>query len=98
MIPRDSLEDRFLWIIKGGVFGSGLLLAAGLALHLARPDQAASGSLLAGGLVVLMGVPAARLLLASAERIRRRDWLFLLATLIIVIELSLTMWFASRRM
>ena len=98
MIPIDNLEDRFLWIIKGGVFGSGLLLAAGLALHLARPDQAAARSLLAVGLIVLMAVPAGRLLLASAERIRRRDWLFLLATLLIVIELSLTMWFASRRM
>ena len=98
MTPTDSLEDRLLWIVKGGVFASGLLLALGLVLHLAQPDRAAARSLLAVGLIVLMAVPAGRLLLASAERIRQRDWLFLLATLLIVVELSLTMWFASRRM
>ena len=98
MTPSDSLEDRLLWIVKAGVFASGLLLALGLVLHLAQPDRAAARSLLAVGLIVLMAVPAGRLLLASAERIRQRDWLFLLATLLIVVELSLTMWFASRRM
>lgn len=98
MTPTDSLEDRLLWIVKAGVFASGLLLALGLVLHLVQPDRAAAPSLLAVGLLVLMAVPAGRLLLASAERIRRRDWLFLLATLLVVVELSLTMWFASRRM
>ena len=98
MTSVDNLEDRFLWIIKGGVFASGVLLALGLALHLARPDQPAARALLAVGLIVLMAVPATRLLLASAERIRRRDGLFLMATFLIVVELSLAMWFASRRM
>ena len=98
MTSPDNLEDRLLWIVKGGVLASGLLLALGLALHLVQADQPAARWLLSVGLLFLMAVPAGRLFLASAERIRRRDWLFLLATLLIVVELSLTMWFASRRM
>lgn len=94
--PAD-LEDRLLWIVKAGVLAAGLALAMGLLLHVLRGDQPASRSLLATGLVLLMAVPAVRVVIATAERVRRRDWYFVAATLLVLVELSLTMWFASRR-
>ena len=94
--PRD-LEDRLLWIVKIGVLASGLALAAGLGLHVVQGDTPAARSLLALGLILLMSVPAVRVVLATAERYRRRDWYFVTATLIVLVELSLAMWFASRR-
>ena len=98
MTGRDDLEDRLLWIVKAGVLTSGLALAAGLVLHLLRGDQAASRSLLALGLLCLMAVPGVRVVIATAERVRRRDWYFVVATVVVLVELSLAMWFASRRM
>ncbi len=94
--PRD-LEDRLLWIVKIGVLASALALAAGLGLHVFLGDRPAARSLLSLGLVLLMTVPALRVVLATVERVRRRDWYFVTATLIVLAELSLAMWFASRR-
>ena len=94
--PRD-LEDRLLWVVKGGVLASALALATGLGLHLFQGDEPSARSLLALGLILLMSVPGVRVVLATAERFRRRDWYFVAATLVVVVELSLTMWFASRR-
>ena len=98
MTGSRDLEDRLLWIVKTGVLASGLTLAAGLALHVFQGDTSAARSLLALGLVLLMSVPAVRVVLAIAERLRRRDWYFVTATLIVLVELSVAMWFASRRL
>lgn len=98
MTERMDLEDRSLWMVKAGLLASGLALAAGLALHLLQRHQPASQSLLALGLILLMSVPGIRVVIATADRIRRRDWYFVGATLLVLVELSLTMWFASRRM
>lgn len=93
----SDLEDRLLWIVKGGLIASGVTLATGLALHVASGDQPASRSLLALGLILLMSVPALRVVTATAERVRRRDWYFVVATIVVLIELSVTMWFAATR-
>ena len=53
--------------------------------------------LLGLGLVLLMAMPAARVVLATAERARRRDWYFVAATVVVLVELSVAMWFAARR-
>ena len=94
--PRD-LEERLLWVVKIGVLASGLALAAGLGWHLFQGDTPAARWLLALGLVLLMSVPGVRVVLATAERLRRRDWYFVAATLAVVVELSVAMWLASRR-
>ena len=94
--PRD-LEDRLMWIVKIGVLVSGLALAAGLGMHLFQGDRHASRSLLAVGLIVLMAVPGLRVVIATADRVGRRYWYFVAATVIVLVELSLTMWFAARR-
>lgn len=93
----SDLENRFLWIVKAGLIASGVSLAAGLALHLYQGDQHTSRSLLALGLILLMTVPALRVLIATAERMRRRDWYFVIATIVVLVELSVTMWFAASR-
>lgn len=93
----SDLEDRLLWIVKGDVIASGVMLAAGLALHMATGDQPTSRFLLALGLILLMSVPALRVVIATAERIRRRDWYFVVATIVVLVELSVTMWFAAAR-
>jgi uncharacterized membrane protein len=93
----SDFEDRFLWIVKGGVIASGFTLAAGLALHLYEGDHQTSRYLLALGLILLMTVPALRVIIATAERLRRRDWYFVIATIVVLVELSVTMWFAAAR-
>jgi uncharacterized membrane protein len=93
----NDLEERFLWIVKGGVIASGVTLATGLALHLYQGDQQPSRVLLALGLILLMSVPALRVIIATAERMRRRDWYSVIATIVVLVELSVTMWFAAAR-
>ena len=97
MNGERDVEDRLLWIVKSGVIASGAALATGLLLHVAGGDQPVSRSLLALGLMLLMAVPAVRVIIATVARIRLRDWYFVIATLVVLLELSLTLWFASRR-
>ena len=98
MNAERDVEDRLLWLVKGAVLASGAALGSGLGLHLARADQPAARSLLAIGLILLMCIPAARVVIATAERVRRRDWYFVVATLVVLVELCLALWFASRRL
>ena len=99
MTPTDSdLEVRFRWVSTAFVALVGACLALGLALHVAQSGGPDSVALLQGGLVLLMSAPAARLLVALVERIRRRDWTFVAMTLIVAVELALVMWRASRRL
>ena len=98
MNAERDVEDRLLWVVKGAVLTSGAALACGLGLHVARPDHPIAQSLLAIGLILLMGIPAARVVIATAERVRRRDWYFVVATLVVLLELCVALWFASRRL
>jgi uncharacterized membrane protein len=98
MNAERDVEDRLLWIVRGAVLASGAALASGLVLHIARGDHPAARLLLAIGLMLLMSIPAARVVIATAERVRRRDWYFVVATLVVLVELCLALWFASRRL
>ena len=95
----SDLEERSLWLVKASVLASGLLLAAGLLLDVTAGGHpnAWSARLLAIGLMVLMAVPALRVIIATAERVRCRDWYFVAATIVVLIELSVTMFLASRK-
>ena len=83
-------------IVKAGVIGSGVLLAAGLALYVAG-SASLSSMVLAGGLLLLMTVPAARVFLAMAEWIREKDWPFVALTLIVLVELAIALLLSTRR-
>ena len=97
MSAERDVEDRLLGFVKGAVLATGAALASGLILHVARGDHPAARSLLAIGLMLLMCIPAARVLIATADRVRRRDWYFVGATLVVLVELGLALWFAARR-
>lgn len=94
--PAD-LEVRLRWasIAFVGMFAAAL--TAGIVLHIARPGSRMSIALLEAGLVFLMAAPAVRILIAVAERIRRRDWVFVLMTAIIVLELAIVLWRAATK-
>ncbi|MEX1127348.1 MAG: DUF1634 domain-containing protein [Vicinamibacterales bacterium] len=94
--PTD-LDERFLWVSRANVMLFGAAMVAGLVLHLASPYGVLSVRLLQAGLVLLMAAPALRILTAVAERIRRRDWVFVLMTAIVVVELGIVLWRAATR-
>ena len=61
------------WSAPSLVVVAGVALGAGLVVHLVWPTQALRPRILRTGLVLLMATPAVRILIAVAERIRRRD-------------------------
>jgi uncharacterized membrane protein len=97
--PNDPLEQLELHVgrlFTVGVTVSALSLAAGLALFLASPQSPATGTLLSTGLIVLMATPMLRVLLSIVEYVRMGDWFFVLTTLAVIAELSVTVLSALR--
>ena len=82
--------------IKAAVVASGLLLAVGLSLHMAGTDSL-SATLLAAGLMLLMAIPATRVVIMIGERLRERDWPFVVVTALVLVELAITLVLATRR-
>ena len=93
----EDLEARFNWISVALVALFGLAFGLGLLLHIRQPGSAEASFALHAGLILLMASPATRLLLALIERVRRRDWTFVLMTLIVAVELAIVMWRASAK-
>ena len=81
---------------RAGVVLSGVLLALGLALHVAGTDGL-SGSLLAAGLIVLMITPVTRIAVALADWVKAGDRQFAVVTLMVVVELFVALWLATQR-
>ncbi|MBA3296668.1 MAG: DUF1634 domain-containing protein [Acidobacteria bacterium] len=96
MSGRD-LELRLSWVGVSAVTLSALALVAGMALHLAQQNASFSRAVLQAGLVMLMATPVLRVLISIAERTRRRDWAFVMVTVVVLMELALAAWFAARR-
>ena len=97
-MPDDpELEDRLLWLVKAMVIAGGLVLAIGLLFHILSSGTRITDVMLQAGLILLMATPALRILIAVADRIRRRDVEFVVVTLIVVLELTVTMWYATTR-
>ena len=96
-MTSQDLETRFNWVSLVIVALFGVAFATGLILHVRRPGSPEARLVLHTGLVLLMASPAARLLIALSERIRRRDWTFVLMTLIVAVELAIVMWRASTK-
>jgi hypothetical protein len=92
-----DLEVRLRWISIGVVILFGAALALGLVLYLLAPDSAVAVVALHAGLILLMLSPAVRMLVATAERLRRRDWAFLVMTAIVAAELGIVVWRATAR-
>jgi uncharacterized membrane protein len=86
----SRLEHHLGRLLVSGVVLSAVLLASGLAIWLADPGARVADWLLNAGLIVLMGTPMMRVVVSFAEYVRIRDWLFVLLTLVVLAELTLT--------
>lgn len=98
MSTKADLEARFGWLAVAVVMVFGILLATGLLLHVLDPGGAASRAMLEAGLITLMLAPAVRLTIAVAERVRRKDWGFVIMTVVVVLELAIVMWRAASKL
>ena len=96
-MSTEDVEARLNWISLALVALFGAAFALGLVLHIRRPGSPESSFALHTGLVLLMASPAARLVIALAERVRRGDRAFILMTAIVALELAIVMWRASSR-
>jgi uncharacterized membrane protein len=93
---EGDLRERFLWVVQTMVVAAAVALALGLILHVSGADALLAERSLRTGLVILMSTPVIRILIAVAERLRTRDVQYLVVTAIVLMELSLTMWYAVR--
>lgn len=98
MKPADAelsrLEYHLGRLLVAGVIASAALLTAGLGLWLAHRADGAGMWLMKAGLVVLMATPIARVLVSFVEYVRIRDWLFVATTIVVLVELTVTVAFA----
>ena len=73
------------------------LLALGLGWWLLNPQNSGAILLLNGGLIVLMATPMLRVVVSFAEYIRMRQWIFAGVTIVVLVELSVTVLVALSR-
>jgi uncharacterized membrane protein len=101
--PESSADaDRGFEVAVGRLLGIGVLvssacLAAGLVSALASGETGFPRALLSAGLVLLMATPVARVVLSAVSYLRRRDWVFAILTLIVLLQLIASVIVAFRR-
>ncbi len=83
----DELERQLGRLLRTGVTLSTLTLAAGLIAALAGAGTGFASTLLAVGVVILIGTPIARVVVSSVAYALRRDWTFMVLTLVVLGEL-----------
>lgn len=91
------LEVRLGHLLVTGVIVSASLLAIGLALWLSGSHMTAALWLLNAGLIVLMSTPMLRVLVSFAEYIAMKQWFFAGVTVVVLLELSVTVLVALSR-
>ena len=74
-------------MLRVGVITSSVFLALGLGLSLFVPAAAAGPVVIRAGLVILLATPVGRVAVSVGEYARQRDWLFVVLTSIVLIEL-----------
>ena len=102
MIEDDSpslgrLEIRLGYVLVTGVIASAVLLAAGLGLWLWGSHMTEAAWLLNAGLIVLMATPILRVIVSFAEYVVMRQWFFVGVTVIVLLELTVTVLVALSR-
>ena len=102
MIPDDApslarLEVRLGHLLVAGVTVSAALLATGLGLWLSGSHMTASLWSLNAGLIVLMSTPILRVIVSFAEYVVMRQWFFAAVTILVLLELSVTVMVALSR-
>ena len=84
------LEVHLGRLLVTGVTISAILLAIGLGTWLFDPHRASALLFLNAGLIVLMGTPILRVIVSFAEYVAMRQWFFAAVTIVVLIELSVT--------
>jgi uncharacterized membrane protein len=101
MIPEAErlaqLEEHLGWLLITGVMLSAACLAVGLVLLLVAPSSAWAADLLAAGLMILIATPMLRVVVSIVEYIRMGEWLFVMTTVVVLIELAASVFYALRR-
>ena len=93
----ERLELHLGRLLVTGVVASAVLLATGLGLWLSNPQSVAALWLLNAGLIVLMGTPIMRVVVSFAEYVGMRQWFFAGVTIVVLVELSVTVLVALSR-
>jgi uncharacterized membrane protein len=92
----DVLERRVGRILKLGVVASSVCLCAGLGLSLLGFTGGTGQVLLTSGLLALLATPISRVLVSVVVYVRSRDWVFAGLTVIVLMELALSVLAALR--
>ena len=82
------LEAAVGRVLRIGVVTSSMCLAIGLALSMVPSAAGAADVLLNVGLMVLMATPVGRVAVSVGEYAIERDWLFVVLTTIVLLELA----------
>jgi uncharacterized membrane protein len=93
----ERLEAHLGRLLVTGVVVSAILLSVGLALWLADAESIAALWLLNAGLVVLMATPIMRVVVSFAEYVKMRQWFFAGVTIVVLVELTVTVLVAFGR-
>lgn len=80
MITDVDIERALGRVLTLGTRLSTVMLGLGLVATFVAPGHAATGVLLASGLLVLLLTPVARVVVSIAGYVRERDWWFVLFT------------------
>ena len=91
------LEVRLGYLLVTGVIASATLLAVGLGLWLWGSHPIAAGWLLNAGLIALMSTPILRVIVSFSEYIVMRQWFFAGVTVLVLLELTVTVLVALSR-
>ena len=91
------LEVHLGRLLATGVAVSAALLAIGLGMWLFNPYDGGAIWLLNAGLIVLMATPIMRVVVSFVEYITMRQWFFAGVTIVVLVELSVTVLVALSR-
>ena len=80
-------------LLQAGVMTAAACLAVGLGLWFVVPGRAAD-AVLAAGLFVLMATPVTPVLVSLVTYVRNREWVFVWATVAVLMMLVVTLWLA----
>jgi uncharacterized membrane protein len=74
-------------VLRLGIMASSVCLAAGLMVTLVGGGDRIGSRLLTTGLIILLATPVARVVVSIVDYLLERDWLFVVITFIVLIEL-----------
>lgn len=91
------LQHQLGRLLLTGVLVAAACLSFGLLVYVIEPASRTASWLLNGGLIVLMATPILRVVISAVEYVRMSDWFFAVTTVIVLLELALTLVFAFTR-